>query len=57
MSNEQKEKTFTITTDPDVLNEWLDDNYDKWMNDETLACETNCPLAGDCAPNCEGAFY
>ena len=57
MSNEQKEKTFTITTDPDVLNEWLDDNYDKWMNDETLACETNCPLAGDCAPNCGGAFY
>ena len=30
---------------------------DEWMNDDEIGCEANCPLAGDCAPDCEGAFY
>ena len=47
MSNEQKEKKENPFK---VIN-------DDWMNDDTLACETNCPLAGDCSPDCEGAFY
>ena len=47
MSNEQKEKKENPFK---VIN-------DDWMNDDEIGCESNCPLAGDCAPDCEGAFF
>ena len=27
-----------------------------WMDDDEIGCESNCPLAGDCPADCEGAF-